>query len=150
MRMLSAVVFTLCGLIASLPVAADPASPVGLWRTIDDKLGKERSLVRIVESDGTYRGQVEKLFNRQPDDDPDGICRKCEGERKNQPIVGMTILWGLKPEGGQYSGGEILDPKNGKVYRAQMKLIEGGKKLEVRGYIGVSLFGRSQTWIREE
>ncbi len=62
----------------------------------------------------------------------------------------MTFLWGLKKDGDQYGGGEILDPKNGKIYRAKMKLIEGGRKLEVRGYIGLSLFGRSQTWIRQE
>lgn len=129
---------------------ADMDSPTGLWKTIDDKTGKERSFVRITENNGVYQGQIEKLFNRQPDDDPDGLCRKCDGERKDKPLVGMTILWGLKKAGEQYAGGEILDPKNGKVYRAQIKVIQGGKKLEVRGYIGVSLFGRSQTWMREE
>lgn len=129
---------------------ADAGSPTGVWRTVDDKTGKERSVVRIVDQGGVYEGKVEQLLNRQPDDDPDGLCRKCEGERKDQPIVGMTILWGLKRDGDQYTGGEILDPKNGKVYRAKMKLLEGGKKLEVRGFIGISLIGRSQVWIREQ
>jgi len=129
---------------------ADPGSPAGVWRTVDDKTGKERSVVRIVDMGGVYEGKVEQLLNRQPDDDPDGLCRKCEGERKDKPIVGMTILWGLKRDGDQYAGGEILDPKNGKTYRAKMKLLEGGKKLEVRGYIGISLIGRSQVWIREQ
>ena len=144
--------FMLCAaaLLAAASAFADAGSPAGLWRTIDDKSGKERSLIRIVESNGVYEGKVEQLLNRQPDDDPENLCRKCEGARKDQPIVGMTILWGLKHEGDQYSGGEILDPKNGKVYRAKMKLVDNGAKLEVRGFIGVSLFGRSQTWIRVE
>jgi len=130
-------------------VLAEAGSPVGLWRTVDDRTGKERALVRIVENNGVYQGLVEKIFP-QPDDDPDHLCRNCEGARKDQPIMGMTILWGLKKDGEQYSGGEILDAKEGKIYRCKMKLVEGGRKLEVRGYIGVSLFGRSQTWGREE
>jgi uncharacterized protein (DUF2147 family) len=138
------------GVLVALPVRADTGTPAGLWTTVDDKTGKERSLVRIMESGGTYEGKVEKLLNREPDDDPKGLCGKCEGERKDQPIVGMTILWRLKKDGEQYTGGEILDPKNGKIYRARMKLLDGGKKLEVRGFIGFSLLGRSQTWLRAE
>ena len=131
-------------------VWADASSPVGLWRTIDDNTGKARSLVRIVEKGGVYEGRVEQLLDRQPDDDPDGLCRMCEGQRKDKPILGMTILWGLIRDGDQYTGGEILDPKNGKTYRAKMKLLDGGRQLEVRGFIGVSLFGRSQVWIRDQ
>lgn len=143
--------FMVCAaaMLAAASVFADSGSPAGLWRTIDDKTGKERSLIRITETNGVFEGKVEQLLNRQPDDDPENLCRKCEGARKDQPIIGMTILWGLKKEGDQYSGGEILDPKNGKVYRAKMKLVDDGAKLEVRGFIGVSLFGRSQVWVRE-
>lgn len=137
-------------LLAATAALADTSTPAGLWRTIDDKTGKERSLVRITETNGVYEGKVEKLLNRQPDDDPDNLCRKCEGERKDKPVIGMTILWNLEREGDQYTGGEILDPKNGKIYRAKMKLLDGGRKLEVRGFIGISLLGRSQTWIREQ
>jgi len=140
----------LLGLFGALAQAADLSTPVGLWRTIDDRTGQDRSLVRIVDADGTLEGKVEKTLNRQPDDDPDGRCRACTGVRKDQPVVGMTILWGLKQDGSEWKGGEILDPKNGKTYRCRMKLIEGGKKLEVRGFIGVSLLGRTQTWMREE
>jgi uncharacterized protein (DUF2147 family) len=129
--------------------SADVNSPTGLWKTIDDKTGKERSFVRITENNGVFEGKVEKIYD-QPGDDPQHLCKECEGERKDKPIIGMTILWGLKKDGQQYAGGEILDPKNGSVYRAKMKLLDGGKKLEVRGFIGVSLFGRSQTWVREE
>ena len=130
-------------------VYADTSSPVGLWRTIDDRTGKERALVRVVENNGVYEGRIEKIFT-QPGDDPQHLCRKCEGARKDQPIVGMNILWGLRKEGDQYAGGEILDAKEGRIYRCKMKLVQGGARLEVRGYIGVSLFGRSQTWMREE
>jgi len=139
------------GLIAASSghALADLGSPVGLWRTIDDRTGKERALVRIVENNGVFEGRVEKIFPH-PDDDPQHLCRKCEGPRKDQPILGMVILWGIKQDGDQYTGGEILDAKEGKTYRCKMKLVAGGRKLEVRGYIGVSLFGRSQTWSREE
>jgi uncharacterized protein (DUF2147 family) len=142
------VAFAAC--LAATAGLADPGTPAGLWRTIDDKTGKERSLVRITETNGEYEGKVEKILTRLPDDDPDHLCRECPAERKDKPVIGMTILWGLKKDGDQYTGGEILDPKNGKIYRAKMRVLEGGKKLEVRGFIGVSLIGRSQTWVREQ
>jgi uncharacterized protein (DUF2147 family) len=129
--------------------AADGDSPAGLWKTIDDKSGKERALVRIVEINGVFEGKVEKIFDR-PGDDPEHLCRRCDGERKNKPIVGMTFMWGLKKDGDQYDGGEIFDPNMGIVYRGRLRLKDGGRKLEVRGYIGLSLFGRSQTWLRQE
>ncbi len=137
-------------LVAFAGAAADPMNPAGLWKTIDDKTKMPRSLVRIVDNNGIYVGRIEELLNRLPDDDPQGICRKCPGERKDKPLVGMTILWDLKQDGDVYSGGEILDPKNGKTYRCKIEVIEGGKKLNVRGYIGISLIGRTQTWLREE
>lgn len=147
-RFISAVVFVLLSAAVGF-ASADVNSPTGLWKTIDDKTGKERSFVRITESNGVFEGKVEKIYD-QPGDDPQHLCKECEGERRDKPIIGMTILWGLKKDGEQYAGGEILDPKNGSIYRAKMKLLDGGKKLEVRGFIGVSLFGRSQTWVREE
>ena len=124
-------------------------SPVGLWRTIDDKTGKEKSLVRIVEANGELRATIEKLF-REPHEEPNPNCDKCPGERKNKPVLGMMIMTGLKKSGSEYDGGEILDPANGKTYRVKMWTAEGGKKLNVRGFIGVSLLGRTQIWIREE
>lgn len=124
-------------------------SPVGVWRTIDDKTGKEKSLVRIVEVNGELRGTVEKLF-RGPDEEQDPICDKCSGERKGKPVLGMTILWGLTRADDHFAGGEILDPANGKTYNCKMSVADGGKKLKVRGFIGVSLLGRTQVWVREE
>ena len=137
-------------LFAFAASAADSTSPAGLWKTIDDKTKMPRSLVRIVEVNGVYEGRIEQLLNRQPDDDPQNLCRACPGERKDKPLIGMTILTGLKKDGDAYTGGEILDPKNGKTYRCKMETIEGGKKLNVRGFIGISLIGRTQTWLREE
>lgn len=127
---------------------ADTASPAGVWRTIDDKSKKERSVIRITESGSEFRGVVEKLFD-EPGEDPAHLCKECKGERKDKPIIGMTILWGLKKDGDGWGGGEILDPKNGKIYRAKMSLSEDGNSLNVRGFIGISLIGRSQTWHRE-
>ncbi len=133
-------------LFAPLSFAAD--SPVGLWTTIDDKTNKPRSLVRIVEENGEYKGIVEKGLGE--DDNPERVCEKCDAPRKNQKIQGMTFMWGLKKDGNEFKGGEILDPENGKIYRCKMKLVDGGKKLDVRGFIGIALIGRTQTWWREE
>lgn len=128
---------------------ADTSSPTGVWKTIDDKTKKERSIIRVTEVNGEFKGVVEKIFD-QPGDDPAHLCKECKDERKDKPIVGMTILWGLKKDGDGWSGGEILDPKNGKIYRAKMSLSEDGKSLKVRGFIGISLIGRTQTWLREQ
>ncbi|HEY1371607.1 MAG TPA: DUF2147 domain-containing protein [Candidatus Binatia bacterium] len=129
--------------------AGDLASPVGKWMTIDDKSGKPGGIIRIEQIDGQYKGWIEKIFP-DPDQNPNPKCVYCDGERKNQPVVGLNFMWGLTREGEEFSGGEILDPRSGKVYRARMKLEEGGKKLNVRGFIGFSLIGRSQVWNRVE
>jgi uncharacterized protein (DUF2147 family) len=131
------------------PTAYVNTSPVGLWRTLDDHTGKPRGLVRIMEINGEYQGRVEKSFPK-PGEPPNPTCEKCEGTRRNQPIIGMIILWGLTKQGDDYQGGEILDPETGKIYGAKIKLQDGGKNLDVRGFIGFSLLGRSQTWVREE
>ena len=140
----------LAALSVHLPMAlaADDNSPVGLWKSLDDQSGKPKALIRIADSGGELRGKIEKLY--QPDgSEHQPLCEHCDGALKNQPIVGMTILSGMKPDDGAYGGGQILDPGNGKTYRSKMTLIEGGKKLQVRGYIGTPLLGRTQTWIRE-
>ena len=129
-------------------VIAENLSPVGLWKTIDDKTGKPRSLIRINESNGEYSATIEKGLLAT--DVNEAICDKCTDERKNQKLIGMTIAKGLKKNGPQYDGGEILDPDNGKIYRCKMKLDETGNRLEVRGFVGISLLGRSQIWNRVE
>ena len=124
-----------------------PQSPVGLWRTVDDKTGKERGLVRIMEVQGVLYGRLEKLF------DPVSAaktCTKCDDDRRGKPLIGLDIIRGLRAEtDGSWGGGEILDPESGSTYRASLRLSEGGRKLTVRGYMLVSLLGRSQTWTRE-
>jgi len=131
--------------------AAQAASPAGLWKTVDDKTKKEKSLVRIVEANGVYTGKVEKVID--PDAPKDAICKDCTDERKDQPVVGMTIIRNMKQSYGDkavFEGGDVLDPNNGKVYKAKLKLIDNGSKLEVRGYIGLPMLGRTQTWQRAE
>jgi uncharacterized protein (DUF2147 family) len=136
--------------VFAAPLAwAQDASPVGLWKTIDDSSGKPTALIRITENQGELTGRIEKLF-RAADEDQNPKCAVCTDARKNQPILGMTIVSGLKKSGDEYTGGEILDPKNGKVYKSKLTVQEGGKKVEVRGYIGMPMFGRSQVWLRQE
>jgi uncharacterized protein (DUF2147 family) len=134
--------------MAALPAFAQD-TPVGLWKNIDDVSGKPKALIRITETNGVLEGKIEKLF-RGAEEEQNPVCDKCSDARKNQPIIGMTMLTGLKKDGAEYTGGEILDPNNGKVYRSKLKVADGGKKLEVRGYIGMPLLGRSQTWVREQ
>ena len=137
-------------LLLLLPLAAFAQNtPVGKWRTIDDKTGKVKSIVEIYEAgDGTIAGKVLQVLNS--DKGPHPLCDACKGSNRNKPVEGMVITWGLKKEGGSWEDGKILDPHNGKVYSAKMTPSDDGKKLEVRGYMGFSLLGRSQTWLREE
>ncbi len=125
-------------------------TPVGTWRTVDDASGKPKALIRITEVNGVLQGKIEKLF-REPGDEPTPRCTSCTDARKDQPTLGMTILTGLKREGETpvWSGGEILDPSNGKIYKCKATPVDGGRKLEMRGYIGVPVLGRTQTWLRE-
>lgn len=129
--------------------AADLSSPVGIWRTIDDETKTERSIVEVTLVNGELQGRIVKIFFR-PDEKPDPVCEKCEAERKDKPVIGMTFLWGLKADTAtDWVGGAILDPQNGKIYNAKLSLTEGGKVLRVRGYIGMPILGRSQIWQRE-
>ena len=135
-------------LCAVVGAASAQVTPVGLWRTIDDETKTEKSLVRITESAGALSGKIEKLTDG---DKANSVCEKCSDERKNQPVLGMTILRNVRAaEGGVWEGGDILDPNNGKVYRVRLRPVDNGKQLEVRGYIGTPLLGRTQTWIRAE
>lgn len=128
---------------------ASDASPVGLWKAIDDTTGKPTALIRLTEERGELRGKIEQLF-RAPGEDPNPKCTLCSDARKDQPILGMTIVSGLKKDGDEYKDGEILDPNNGKIYKSKLSVHDGGKKVEVRGYVGVPMFGRSQVWLRQE
>ena len=132
-------------LAAGAGAAAAQATPVGLWKTIDDETKQEKSLVRITEANGVLSGRIEKLLDPAKQD---AKCEKCTDDRKDKTMTGMTILRNAKANGEVWEGGDILDPNNGKVYRVRLKPDEGGKQLEVRGYIGP--FYRNQHWIRVE
>ena len=131
-------------------LAANLADPLpGLWEQVDEKSGKLQALIRIVEHpSGRYQGFVEKLFIAAGED-PQPRCEDCTDERKNQPVLGMRIISELKRTGtNSFSDGEILDPDSGDTYRLKITVMDGGGKLDVRGFIGISLFGRSQVWLR--
>ena len=136
----------------ALALAAAAASaqntPVGLWKTIDDDGKTEKSLVRISDAGGVLSGKIEKIFESGKQDSK---CDKCTDDRKDQPVLGMVILRNLKQDAGDsetWAGGEILDPNNGKTYRARLKPLDGGKQLQMRGYLGP--FYRTQVWQRVE
>ena len=132
-------------------VAHAQVTPAGVWKTIDDETKKEKSLIRVTDSGGVFTGKLEKFLD--PATKADTTCEKCSDERKDKPVLGMTLIRNVKKnadEAAQWDGGDILDPNNGKVYKVRIKPIDGGKSLEVRGYIGSPILGRTQTWIRFE
>jgi uncharacterized protein (DUF2147 family) len=142
-------VWTLAGALALAACSSwAQTTPVGLWKTIDDDGKTEKSLVRITDTGGVLSGKIEKIFDATKQDSK---CDKCSDERKDQPVLGMTILRNLKQDADDkelWSGGEVLDPNNGKVYKTRLKPIDGGKQLQMRGYIGP--FYRTQVWQRVE
>ena len=139
-------VFGVLFLTASAWAQSD--SPVGFWETVDDKTGSPRAVIEITQdSSGVLSGKVVKGLDAS--EPIDKRCTACTDARKDQAIIGMTVLTGMHKDGDDWEGGEILDPDNGKVYRCKMHLEKAGTVLVVRGYIGVSLLGRSQTWVRQ-
>ena len=134
-------------LAAAAPLAWAQATPVGLWKTIDDETHQAKSLVRIVDDGGVLSGKIDKLLDPAKQD---AKCEKCSDARKDQPVLGMTILEGVKKHADEpyWDGGKILDPNNGKTYRVRLTPMDGGKELQVRGYFGP--FYRNQVWQRVE
>ena len=118
-------------------------SPIGIWKNLDDEDGREKSHIEVYEQNGTLRGKVIKLLPAATITK----CDKCTGANKGKSLVGMDILWDLKKTGKVWEGGEILDPKKGKVYDCKIEL-DGTDKLKVRGFVGVSMFGRTQIWYK--
>ena len=137
------------GLLSCSSVIAANLSPVGTWKTIDDDTHEPKAIVDITENNGVLSGRVVKLF-RKPNEDQNPKCKDCSGEHQDQPIIGMTILWNLHRDGNEWNGGEIIDPDGGKIYRCKLHVDETGTRLEVRGFIGFSLLGRTQVWERAD
>lgn len=136
---------TLACLVIAAPAWAQ-MSPVGLWKSVDDKTGEPKSEIRIEEQDGALSGRIERLL--RPGADPQARCTACTDERKDQPMVGLEIIRGAKKAEGKevWEGGKILDPETGKSYTLRLTPTEGGNQLDVRGSVGP--FGRTQTWTR--
>jgi len=129
--------------------AGGEPSAVGLWEQVDEKTGQAESWFRITERNGVYFGQIVKTFPKPGDEPPDKwLCSKCEGAERNSPVLSLQLIKGMQRSGLKYENGTIMDPRDGSVYRALMELSPDGKHLEVRGYLGISLFGRSQIWNR--
>jgi uncharacterized protein (DUF2147 family) len=125
--------------------AAQATSVEGLWNAIDDHTGKPRAVVRVFDRGGLLYGRVERLLDPA---DAGRHCNNCSGDRSGQPVLGLEVLRGMAMDDGEWQGGTILDPSTGKVYRCHMRLSDGGRILHVRGFIGISLIGRSQIWER--
>jgi len=125
---------------------ADPSPPpvVGMWQAYDDKTGHPNGVIRLYIQNGRLNGVVARLRDGVP---ADATCFKCSPPMKDKPILGLVILWGLKPDGDSWGGGTVLDPESGDTYRCNIRLA-APDKLELRGYVGISLFGRTQTWVR--
>ncbi len=138
-------------LIGALPLPAAEPSAVGLWEQVDENSGKAESWFKISERNGVYQGNIVKMFPK-PGEKPGGeepwVCDRCEGDERGKPVLGLALIKNMQRNGLSYENGTIMDPRDGKVYRALMRLSPDGQKLEVRGYLGISLFGRSQVWNR--
>ena len=134
--------------LAAAPVllrAQSAATPLGTWHTFDDKTGKPRGVIEIVERNGVLTGIIRGTL---VPGEPEGICDKCPGDRRNKPVMGMEMIRDVRRTGDTWGGGELLDPDNGKTYRVTLTPTPDGQLLRVRAYLGVSLFGRTQTWRR--
>jgi uncharacterized protein (DUF2147 family) len=136
---------TVIFLTAVLRLAAAEPSPAGLWKTFDDHTHKARGTVRIYEENGAFFGKIESSFKPE---ELNERCFKCTSERKDLPIMGLVILRDMRKNGSEYDGGDILDPETGSVYKCRLTLGHGGEEMQVRGYLGLSIFGRTQTWVR--
>jgi Uncharacterized protein conserved in bacteria (DUF2147) len=147
--------FVLAGVLAgllTLPAGRAGAqdglpSATGLWRQIDDRTGESQGWFLIYEAGGVYEGAIAKMFLK-PGDDPHPICTRCQGDQKDKPSLGLTIIKNMQRNGLNYEKGTILDPRDGNVYNALMQLSPDGQSLTVRGYLGIALFGRNQVWHR--
>ena len=137
-------------LLAAVGLVSAQSTPVGVWKTIDDKTKTERAQIRITETAGVFTGKLEKLL--AADAKQDAVCDKCADDRKDKPMIGLEIIRGVKKADSDntWDSGTILDAAEGKIYKVRIQTADSGKKLEVRGFVGAPMLGRTQTWIRVE
>ena len=129
------------------PSVNQDTTAAGFWQETDDQ-GRPQAWFFFTEKDGLYNGRIVRMFKQPGDPDTTPLCQKCTGDQKDAPMLGLVIVSGMKRDGSSYADGNILDPRDGSVYRAQMELSADGKELAVRGYLGISLFGQTQIWTR--
>ncbi len=125
------------------------STPVGRWKTIDDATNTVKAIVVIWEENGKLNGRIEKLVETDPQY-PDPRCVRCDGDMKDQPVIGLRILWDLRKDGERWTGGKVLDPNNGRTYKCFIVMEDGGKMLRLRGFIGSPVVGRTQHWLRQD
>ncbi len=131
--------------IMTLSITTNGQTIIGQWETYDDKTKEKKAIIEIYQTNNAYFAKIVKSFIGEKN----AICETCKGTKKNKPIIGLVIIENIKKDGDEFIGGSILDPENGETYKCYLKLINNNK-LKVRGYLGVSFFGRTQYWIRKE